>query len=159
MGFRDLVTFNKSLLAKQIWRILNNPDLLISRVLKAKYYKNSSIMEASVSSNPSFIWRSLIWSRDVLDEGLVWKIGNGESINIRKDKWITTNDSGKISSSLPLNNITKVSDLLLSPTSWDIHKLKMLFLPFEVEVIIRTPLMGINKTDSHFLKHEKKKGK
>lgn len=46
MGFRDLKCFNMALLAKQIWRLLNNQDSLLFAVLKAKYFKNDDIMEA-----------------------------------------------------------------------------------------------------------------
>ncbi|KAK4397093.1 putative mitochondrial protein [Sesamum angolense] len=33
MGFRDLQAFNLAMLAKQLWRIISNPDRLLSRVL------------------------------------------------------------------------------------------------------------------------------
>lgn len=88
IGFRDLIAFNKTLLAKQIWRILSNPEHLVFKVLKAQYFKHSDIMEATLGSNPSYIWRSLMWSRDVLNEGLCWKVCNGDNINTRRDIWI-----------------------------------------------------------------------
>jgi hypothetical protein len=37
MGFRDLQSFNLSLLAKQVWRLLREPDSLCARVLRAHY--------------------------------------------------------------------------------------------------------------------------
>lgn len=70
MGFRDLVTFNKALLAKQIWRIILNPDSLVAKVLKARYFKHTDIMDATLGSNPSYIWRSIMWSKPTLSEGL-----------------------------------------------------------------------------------------
>lgn len=83
------------------------------------------------------------------------RFGNGQSINICKDKWIPFNHSGKITSNLPLNNNERVADLLLSSTSWDMNKLKNIFLPFEVEAIIRIPLLGNNISDSRFQKPKK----
>lgn len=38
MGFRDLKSFNKALLAKQGWRLQTNTQSLFSRVFKAKYF-------------------------------------------------------------------------------------------------------------------------
>lgn len=46
MGFRDLESFNLALLAKQVWRLLFEPDSLWSRVLRAKYYPNGKLLNA-----------------------------------------------------------------------------------------------------------------
>lgn len=37
MGFRDLICFNKALLAKQCWRLFQNPDSLAPKFFRAKY--------------------------------------------------------------------------------------------------------------------------
>ncbi|XP_073153896.1 uncharacterized protein [Henckelia pumila] len=82
LGFRKLVEFNRALLAKQLWRIIQNPETLVSRILKGGYFKHVTVMKACLGSNPSYIWRSLLWSRQILEEGLIWRIGNGKSIDI-----------------------------------------------------------------------------
>ncbi|KAH1129370.1 hypothetical protein J1N35_000748 [Gossypium stocksii] len=88
MGFIDLFLFNQALLAKQVWRILSQPDCLLSRVLKARYFPTIDILSAKVGSYPSFTWRSLCSARELIVDGIVWCIGNGERINIWNDPWL-----------------------------------------------------------------------
>ena len=71
MGFRDLSCFNKALLAKQVWRLWKIPDSLIAKIMKAKYFPDDSILKAPLGKKPSFAWRSIHSSRDLLKEGLV----------------------------------------------------------------------------------------
>ena len=84
LGFRDLKAFNLALLAKQGWRIIQNPDSLFHRVLKAKYFKNSSFLEAQLGNSPLYTWRSLMEAKDIVEREMRWNIGNGRNINVWK---------------------------------------------------------------------------
>ncbi|KAF5481194.1 hypothetical protein F2P56_001863 [Juglans regia] len=74
LGFRELVSFNKALLAKQCWRMLTNPHSLAAKVLKDKYFRHSDILVSKLGFRPSVIWRSLWDSLELLKEGLVWRV-------------------------------------------------------------------------------------
>ncbi|KAL3514329.1 hypothetical protein ACH5RR_027046 [Cinchona calisaya] len=50
LEYKDIKHFNTALLAKQVWRIIRQPNLLVSKVLKAKYLRNKNIFTADVPS-------------------------------------------------------------------------------------------------------------
>jgi hypothetical protein len=81
VGFRDLVVFNKALLAKQGCRILSNPDSLVAMILKEKYFPTEKFIEAKVGYRPSYAWRSICQTREVLKVGVGWRMGNGEILD------------------------------------------------------------------------------
>jgi hypothetical protein len=60
-GFRNIHGFNLAMLGKQGWNFLTNPDAMVSRIFKAKYFPNGDFLGASLGHNPSYVWRS-IWS-------------------------------------------------------------------------------------------------
>lgn len=88
LGFKNLLLFNKALLAKQVWRLLSQPTSLLAKVLKARYYLNSDILTATVGSYPTFTWRSICSARDLIADGILWRVGNGSCINIWNDLWL-----------------------------------------------------------------------
>lgn len=47
--------FNQSLLGKEAARIWSNPDSLVARVLKHRYFKNYSFFESSLGAQPSYL--------------------------------------------------------------------------------------------------------
>lgn len=96
LGFRKMREFNISLLCRQAWNIISNPSLLATRVLKARYYPNSSFLEAGRASNPSYIWSSMQETKEIIRRGSRWRVGNGRSISIWKDKWLPEDSNDRV---------------------------------------------------------------
>ena len=71
MGFKDLAMFNDALLAKQTWRLIHDTQSLFYKVFKAKFFPNTSMMEARAPSNASYAWKSILKGRDVIKRGAV----------------------------------------------------------------------------------------
>ena len=66
MGFKEIEKFNETLLAKQVWRMINNSDSLCYRVFRARFFPNCSILKAKDSIIRFYVWKSIIRARDVI---------------------------------------------------------------------------------------------
>ncbi|KAL0340032.1 UNVERIFIED_CONTAM: hypothetical protein Sradi_4520000 [Sesamum radiatum] len=88
MGFRDFEAFNLALMAKHVWRILKNPDTLLSKIFKEKYLARGSILEAKLGFNPSSTWRSLWKAIPLIKAGSRWRVGDGSNFQIWRDQWL-----------------------------------------------------------------------
>lgn len=86
--YYESCAFNKAILAKHCWHLLNRPNSLAARVLKARYYPRTSYLESKVRFKPSFVWRSLMASKDIVEKGSRRNIGDGSKVKIWDDLWI-----------------------------------------------------------------------
>lgn len=67
---RNLRAFNLApLLAKQGWRILENPDSMVANVLKHKYFPRSDLLSAPKLKNASFVWKNISSALFILRRG------------------------------------------------------------------------------------------
>jgi hypothetical protein len=48
LGYRELESFNFSLLAKQAWRIVKFPDSLVAKVFQEKYFAGGSFLDSQL---------------------------------------------------------------------------------------------------------------
>ena len=152
MGFKDLKAFNLALLAKQGWHLAQNTESLAHRVLKARYFPNSSFLEAQVGKNPSYTWRSLMAAQGVLWRGLRWTIRNGRKTKIWVDRWTPIPNSFMVASPRPQNFEGELVEYFIDRESggWDISAVKNVFLPFEAEAILSIPLSPSLPEDALF---------
>jgi hypothetical protein len=130
MGFRDARLFNQALLARQCWRLLKFPHSLVFWVLKAKYFPNETFMNAKVPNNASFTWRSIMWAQQVIEKGTRWRVGDGEDIQIWKDRWLPSPTTFKVITPVPgLLGDARVSELITQdPICWNIPLIDSLFM-------------------------------
>ena len=69
MGFKDLALFSDALLAKQAWHLLHNKIHYFTWCL-SQCFPHCSILEAKENSGGSYVWRSILKGRDVLQKGV-----------------------------------------------------------------------------------------
>jgi hypothetical protein len=58
----------------------------VTRILKEKYFSDLSSLNSSIGRNPSYALRSTWNVKNLLSVGLVWRVGDGNSIKIWKDR-------------------------------------------------------------------------
>ena len=85
-------------------------------------------MSAELRSNPSFTWRNLIEGRTIFNQGLIWRVGNGEIINLA-NPWAPNILGFKVQVREGISmRINKVNELLFhNPTRWNKELIEMAF--------------------------------
>ncbi|XP_018473662.1 uncharacterized protein LOC108844873 [Raphanus sativus] len=138
LGFRDIEDFNQALLAKQAWRLMNEPNSLLAQIYKGRYYASKDFLDCSKGFRPSYAWRSITFGKELLKKGLYRSVGTGENTFIWTDNWIMDSTPR-----LPVNKERdievnrKVSSLLNVNGQWDQEILQRLFPPNEVSRILK----------------------
>jgi len=61
---------------------------MVVNILQAKYFPNSTFLQANLGSKPSYVWRSLFNSRELLLQEMIWRVGDGKSIQVWGDRWL-----------------------------------------------------------------------
>ncbi|KAA3466222.1 reverse transcriptase [Gossypium australe] len=116
LGFRSLSKVNIALPAKQGWHLLTNPNSLMARVVKDKYFPNNSFMEVS-------IWAT----KCLLQMGCGWQVNNWRSISVWNNAWLPGGLPCKIQSNR-VSGIDKVVDLIdIDRGEWNIELLRDVF--------------------------------
>ena len=125
------------MLGKQGWKLLSDPNALISHIYKARCYPRGDFLKASLGNNPSFTWRSIWSSRVLLEGGCRWKIGDGRNIRVWGDSWLK--DEGNFRVVTPLQDDlvdTYVHDLMIpNCKEWDKDLIEDMFVERDARAI------------------------
>jgi hypothetical protein len=156
LGFRDIENFNLALLARQAWRVLQNPETLSARILKAIYFPDCGFLDARLGSHPSQIWRSIIDGREILVQGLIKRIGTGEKTHAWNDNWLPRESSLRPIACRKENPPMTVAAFIDSTTAtWNRQRLDEWFLPMDVEAIQAIPISTTRFDDFWAWHHER----
>lgn len=157
LGFRDFESFNCALLAKQYWRMILNPNAFWVSVLKGLYFPNGSCMDAKKGAAPSWLWSSLMEGKTLIDKGLRWSVGNGETTQFWGDNWIPSWQEGRTTSNPPTDCVwNKVSDFIDRPAmAWNEERLRSCVSKEETEAILKIPISLAGNEDKIIWKHNK----
>lgn len=148
IGFRSIEEFNLALLAKQLWRLEQNPNSLLTRVLKGRYFRNSHPFKAPKASRPSYGWRSIMAAKDLVNQGLRRTIGTGEHTLVWEDLWLPDETARP-------PTISQYSDStlrdLINPVKkeWDTNKHRNLLYPNDIPLVHSLHLNRNPKPDGY----------
>ncbi|KAL5564942.1 hypothetical protein UlMin_028106 [Ulmus minor] len=157
MGFQDLGCFNQSLLAKQGWRLIINPDSLVGKFLKAGYFLNGDFLNAIKGKHASLVWRSLVWGKEIIKKGSRWRVRSGMDIDIFKDRWLPEPSNFQVTTPPILPGTFKVAMMRLNNGEWNKALIEYLFNVEDAKDILSLPI-GYFDHDDVLLWHFKKDG-
>lgn len=148
LGFRDLEKFNQALLGKQVWRILQNPGCLMARILKARYFQDGDILSAVLKKKASYAWKSILYGRDLVKQGMRYIIGDGSLINTWTDPWIPDHTPRAPRPRIPGSRIGKVIQLFSQyGNGWDEQKVRAVIVDEDIPKVLALKLSTTAKQD------------
>lgn len=78
----------------------------------------------------------------VVEKGMRWRVGNGDSIHIWTDKWLPSTSYTRVLSPVQvLRENAKASELIITETGeWKSDLVRQLFWPIEADLVLSIPL-------------------
>ncbi|KAL8106995.1 hypothetical protein AgCh_023702 [Apium graveolens] len=136
------------MLGKRCWRFITNPDSLVARIYRARYFKNTTFINAKLGHSPSFIWRSLMEAKQVILKRSRWRIGTGKDISIMGQPWLEDKDNPFIVTGSQAVTDNSVSSLMCTNRrEWDLDIINSIFEVRDHECIKTTRIENDLKSD------------
>lgn len=150
LGIRDLSFMNKSLVATAAWRIIKNPSSLVAKILKAKYFHNTSIWKPRSSVPRSAFWASVLKIVPLMHDSCQLQIANGDTCiwtNPWCKNWRNIHDHLNPNLEQPCPKV--ISDLW-QPNSklWDVDKISTFFDESFKNEILNIPIINADFNDT-----------
>ncbi|KAF4347508.1 hypothetical protein G4B88_020631 [Cannabis sativa] len=104
---------------------------------------------STIGRSPSYIWKSIIWGRELLIKGLRKRVGTGDTILVFQDPWLPRPFSFKPTSFNHSHSNLLVKDLMAETRiGWNVDLLRVLFNEADQQCIGSIPLCKFPKEDS-----------
>jgi hypothetical protein len=141
IGFRDTKLMNQALLARQCWRIINNPNSLCARLLKSIYFPRGNFLDTVFRQDASPSWHGIEYGLELIKEGIITRVGNGKSVNIWRDNWLPRNYNLKVTPGKTNSRVRRVNQLLRNGSNeWNEDLVKKVCYSQDVDWILKLKL-------------------
>jgi ribonuclease HI len=146
-----------AMVAKQGWNFISKLTSLVARIFKARYFPHTSFTNSHLGNNPSFVWRSIWKSRQVLLLGCRWRIGDGSNIKVMNEPWLREEEGRWVESPQRQGLYSlNIQDLMLpSMKQWDLDKVNLLFSEEMASKVLSVPLLDLVQEDKLIWDEEK----
>ncbi|KAF7812131.1 ribonuclease H [Senna tora] len=89
LGLRHIKEQNKAFMVKLGWGLMEKKDTLWARVLRAKYKSGNDMVPAILKpQNSSRLWKGIANSWKHVEEGTIWRVGDGRRVRFWADPWL-----------------------------------------------------------------------
>lgn len=123
LGLRDFESFNDAFLGKLSWRILNNPQGLLGKVLLGKYCTDGNLLDCPSRTSESHGWRGILIGGALIKRNAGWLVGDGAHIKVWQDPWLSVSSHEIMMGPPPEAYLNLTVDDLLKSNSreWDVE--------------------------------------
>jgi hypothetical protein len=137
------------MLGRQGWCLLTEPSSLCARVLKGRYYPDCDFWHAQSPRSASFTWRSILFGRELLQQGVQWGIGTGQNTKLLTDKWIPRINPEFIHPLTPLPEAATMDFLIDDHSAWNTDMVNSIFEEGVATQILQVPISRYRGSDFH----------
>ncbi|XP_074383392.1 uncharacterized protein LOC141724963 [Apium graveolens] len=121
-------------------------------LIKARYYANTEFLEANLGANPSFMWRSIMTSQEIVKQHCRRKIGDGRSTRVWHIPWLPSSENGCLTTTphADIRDIVVQNLMGADLRSWDMDILNDLFNERDIDLIEQIPIPIHSRPDSWY---------
>ena len=145
LGIRKLELVNKGILINTAWRLVHDPDSIIAKIIKAKYFPYASLWTAVTYLPKSTFWASILSIRHHLEKHVTIQLVEGNSL-IWNQPWCPIWKEMHDRLNLEQNDYqipNKVSDLWMpNSKKWDTNKIVTLFGQQTLDTLLQLPIIS-----------------
>lgn len=138
LGFKSSSLFNQALIAKQFWKIQENPNSLLTRTFKKKYFPTCSLREYQPKSHHSWIWRNITDCQHTFLHQGRWLIRNGNQIPLSHPDWFQC--PNQVLRDHGLHNGTVAGLVDNQSRTWNCDLIRKAYQPSDAKEILQIPL-------------------
>ncbi|KAJ3708362.1 hypothetical protein LUZ61_012067 [Rhynchospora tenuis] len=133
-GIRDLHTFNKFLMLKNVWAIALNKSSLWVQQVTTKYCSDRGLWGTNKTRNCSQLWKDIQNLKGFFKDDIFWDLQNGQKIQAQNQPW---HRQWNVRTRKPHNQGVHVADLYDEASNkWDQASLHLLFNVRQCESIL-----------------------